>query len=96
MAIMRGVSIDIRPGLSEEEDGTQRRRRVEVTMRRGENPRIFDADTKVEISDRLIEVRIRPQGDTSQVLLCTADLDAEMANTVIADLVYLRGDWEAR
>jgi hypothetical protein len=80
--------------------------RVEVTMRRGENPRVFDATSKEELTANVHEIEIAPLGQVSMVRLALfrkdekgriVILDGEPAfDYVRAQLVYLRGDWEAR
>jgi hypothetical protein len=80
--------------------------RVEITMRRGESPRVFDATSKEELTANVHEIAIAPLGQVSMVQLALfrrdekgqiVILDGEPAfDYVRAQLVYLRGDWEAR
>lgn len=82
--------------------------RVEITMRRGENIRVFDAKTKEEISANVHRIAIAPLGTVSLVeliifkrdakgdLIWDHSLDGPAVEHRAGELVYLRGDWEAR
>jgi hypothetical protein len=86
-------------------DLLRRPERVEVTLRKGDEPRVFDADTHEELTARVHALLLMPHGQGriraalfthrehvpilgEEVEVCDRDF--------IADLVYLRGDWEAQ